>query len=214
MTSRCRLVLIAPPIADPDALASLLGDALRGGDVATVVLPQGDLNEVDFQNLAARAVPVIQERGVAALVCGEERIAMRVKADGLHIDGPATALRESVEKHAPQLIVGGGNPQTRHAALDAGEAQPDYVFFGKLRGDIKPEPHSKNLALAEWWSEIVQIPSLVMGGLDPESALTVAEHGADFVALGSAVFAEPAQSAQIVAAVNALLDEKAPRFDD
>ena len=214
MTSRCRLVLIAPPIDDPEALAGVLGDALRGGDVATVILPQGDLNESDFQKLAARAVPVIQEKGVAALVCGEERIAMRVKADGLHIDGPAAVLREAVDKHAPQLIVGGGHPQTRHAALDAGEAQPDYVFFGKLRGDIKPEAHSRNIALVEWWSEIVQIPSLVMGGLDPESALTVAKHGADFVALGSAVFGDPARSAQVVSAVNALLDEKAPRFED
>ena len=53
-----------------------------------------------------------------------------------------------------------------------------------------------------------------MGGLDPESALTVAKHGADFVALGSAVFGDPARSAQVVSAVNALLDEKAPRFED
>ena len=53
-----------------------------------------------------------------------------------------------------------------------------------------------------------------MGGTDPQSALEVAEAGAEFVALRLAVFAEPSQAAIIVAQVNALLDEKAPRFEE
>ena len=44
-------------------------------------------------------------------------------------------------------------------------------------------------------------------------AEVVAETGAEFVALDKAVFADPAQAPHVVAAVNALLDEKAPRFE-
>ena len=72
-------------------------------------------------------------------------------------------------------------------------SQPDYIFFGKIGGDIKPEAHPKNLALAEWWASMVEVPCIVMGGTDPQSALAVAETGAEFVALCQAVFAEPAQ---------------------
>lgn len=212
--NRCRLVLIAPRIADAGELARLLGDALRGGDVASVILPQYDLDDRSFQDLAAATVPVVQDRGAAALICGEERVAVRTGADGLHIEGPAQALREAVERHVPKLIVGGGNAKDRHSALDIGEARPDYIFFGKLEGDIKPEPHPKNLALGEWWAQMIEIPCVVMGGQDAGGVLAVAETGAEFVALRSAVFADPAQAAQVVAGINALLDEKAPRFED
>lgn len=211
---RCRLVLIVPDIADAEEKARIVGDALRGGDVASVIVPQYGLDDTTFQKHAEGLVPVIQSAGAAALIVDNSRVAGRAKADGLHITGNAAALAEAVEKHAPKLIVGGGNAMDRHHALEIGEVQPDYIFFGRLDGDIKPEAHSKNLALGEWWAAMVEIPTVVMGGNDPDSALAVAETGVEFVALGRAVFADPAQAASVVAAVNAALDEKAPRFED
>ena len=211
---RCRLVLIVPDIADPAVRAETVANALRGGDVASVIIPQYGLDDSEFQKHAELLVPVIQEAGAAALIVDNSRVAGRVKADGLHISGNAEALAEAVEKHAPKLIVGGGNAMDRHHALEMGEPQPDYVFFGKLEGDIKPEAHSKNVALGEWWSAMIEIPAIVMGGTDPSSAVVVAEAGVEFVALGKAVFEDPANAATIVARVNAELDEKAPRFAD
>lgn len=212
--NRCRLVLVLPDTADADEQARIAGDALRGGDVASVIIPQYALDDRVFQDHAEKLVPIIQSAGAAALVVNNSRVAGRAKADGLHISGSIADLAEAIEKHAPKLIVGGGNAKERHAALEIGELQPDYIFFGKLDGDIKPEPHSKNLALAEWWASMVEIPCIVMGGTDPESVVAVAESGAEFVALRLAVFADPEQAASVVARVNALLDEKAPRFGE
>ncbi|MBR0558215.1 thiamine phosphate synthase [Ciceribacter sp. L1K23] len=211
--NRCRLVLVLPDMADAVERARVLGDALKGGDVASVIVPKYDLDDRVFQEHAEKLVPVIQDAGAAALIVNDSRVAGRARADGLHIEGNQEALAEAIEKHTPKMIVGGGTAKERHAALEIGELQPDYIFFGKLDGDIKPEPHSKNLALAEWWASMVEIPCMVMGGTDPESALAVAETGAEFVALGKAVFADPAQASTIISRVNALLDEKAPRFD-
>jgi thiamine-phosphate pyrophosphorylase len=212
--NRCRLVLIAPEIADPQEAAGVMADALKGGDVASVIIPQYGLDDGAFQKLAEAVVPVVQDAGAAALIAGDSRVAGRVKADGLHIEGNPEALAEAIEKHAPKMIVGGGNAQDRHKALEVGEAQPDYIFFGKAAGDIKPEAHPKNVALGEWWSSMVEIPCIVMGGTDPASVLAIAESGAEFAALRLAVFGEPGRAAQIVQEVNALLDEKAPRFED
>jgi thiamine-phosphate pyrophosphorylase len=211
--NRCRLVLIAPDIADVDSRAKILGGALRGGDVASVIVPQYGLDDHTFQKHAEALVPLIQEAGAAALVAGDTRVAGRVKADGLHITGNAEELADAMEKFSPKLIVGGGNATDRHHALEMGEIRPDYVFFGKVDGDIKPEAHPKNVALAEWWASMIEIPCIVMGGTDPESVVAVAESGAEFVALRLAVFAEPEQAPAIVASVNAILDEKAPRFE-
>lgn len=211
---RCRLVLIVPDIADAEEKARVVGDALKGGDVASVIIPQYGLDDAAFQKHAELLVPLIQDAGAAALIVDNSRVAGRAKADGLHISGNAAALADAIEKHVPKMIVGGGNAMDRHHALEIGEAQPDYIFFGKLDGDIKPEAHSKNLALGEWWSSMIAIPSIVMGGQDPASALAVAEAGVEFVALREAVFADPALAATVVARVNAELDEKAPRFED
>lgn len=60
---------------------------------------------------------------------------------------------------------------------------------------------------------MVEIPCIVMGGADPASVLAVAETGAEFAALRLAVFADPARAAAVVQEVNALLDQKAPRFE-
>jgi thiamine-phosphate pyrophosphorylase len=209
---RLRLVLVAPETADVDAAARMIGEALKGGDVASVILPQYGLDDTSFQKLAEKLVPVIQQAGAAVLVAGDSRVAGRAKADGLHIAGGTGDLAEAIEKHAPKLIVGGGNAQDRHRALEIGELQPDYIFFGKLDGDIKPEAHPKNVALAEWWASMIEIPCMVMGGTDPASVLEIAEAGAEFAALRLAVFAEPERAAAIVQEINALLDQKAPRF--
>lgn len=209
---RLRLVLVMPETDDADAAARMIGDALKGGDVASVILPQYGMDDNSFQKLAEKVVPIVQQAGAAALVAGDSRVAGRSKADGLHIAGGVADLGEAIEKHAPKLIVGGGNAQDRHHALEIGELQPDYVFFGKIEGDIKPDAHPKNLALAEWWASMVAIPCIVMGGSDPASVLDIAETGAEFGALRLAVFAEPGRAAGIVQEVNALLDQKAPRF--
>lgn len=214
LENRCRLVLIAPDIADADEKAKIVGDALKGGDVASVIVPQYGLDDGVFQKHAEKLVPIIQDAGAAVLISGDSRIVGRSKADGLHLTGPASEIAEAIDKYADKLIVGGGNATDRHTALEIGEERPDYIFFGKLDGDIKPEAHPKNVALGEWWASMIEIPCMVMGGTDPASALVVAESGAEFVALRLAVFADPAQAPAIVAQVNALLDEKAPRFED
>jgi thiamine-phosphate pyrophosphorylase len=211
--NRCRLVLIVPDIADADEQAKMVADALSGGDVASVILPQYGLDDGAFQKHAEKLVPIIQDAGAAALIAGDSRTVGRAKADGLHLTGPASDISEAIDKYADKLIVGGGNAAERHSALAIGEERPDYIFFGKLEGDIKPEAHPKNVALGEWWASMIEIPCMVMGGTDPASALVVAESGAEFVALRMAVFADPAQAAAVVAQVNALLDEKAPRFE-
>ncbi|MBB4275946.1 thiamine phosphate synthase [Rhizobium mongolense] len=212
--NRCRLVLIVPDIADADEQANIVADALKGGDVASVIVPQYGLDAGAFQKHAEKLVPIIQNAGAAALIAGDSRVAGRSKADGLHLTGSAAEIAEAIDKHAGKLIIGGGKATDRHTALEIGEARPDYIFFGKLDGDIKPEAHPKNVALGEWWASMIEIPCIVMGGTDPASALVIADTGAEFVALRLAVFGEPGLAPSVVARVNALLDEKAPRFGD
>jgi len=208
---RCRLVLVLPPL--PDAKA-VLSAALSGGDIASVILVQGELDDAAYQRHCEPLVGIAQKAGVAALVGGDTRVAGRTGADGVFIETPGNDARELVARFSPQKIVGFGSAKDRHRALELGEANPDFVFFGRTDGDIRPEPHPKNLALAEWWSELVEIPGVVMGGSAVESVVECAATGVDFVALSLAILSHTDGPAAAVRRANELLDENAPIFEN
>ena len=211
--NRCRLVLIWPDGADRKDAAARLAATLSGGDVASLIVPQYGLSDDDFQALCETLVPVAQDAGAAVMIAGDTRIAARVKADGVHIEGNAAALADVVDRFGGRMMIGAGGVKTRDDALNLGELQPDYLFFGRFGYDIKPEPHPRNLGLAEWWADMISIPCVVMGGSDASSAVAVAATGAEFVALSEAIFAEGRDPKAEVARVNALLDTDAPRFE-
>lgn len=206
-TDRCRLVLIAPP----GLAARRLAAALSGGDVASVILPQGGLDADAFQDWAEALVPVAQAAGAAAIVAGDSRVAGRTKADGLHVEGGAAAVAEAVEKARGRLAIGAGGAKTRDDALVLGEAGPDYLFFGRFGYDNQPEPHPRNLSLGRWWAEMIEIPCIVLGGSAVASVDAVAAAGAEFVALSAAVFADGVDGAAAVAEANARIDGAAQR---
>ncbi len=196
---RCRLCLATPHDIDPDDLGPLVDDALAGGDVASVIIAgEGDR----LQRLAEAIVPRAQARGAAALVQNDTRIAGRTRADGVHIDTNIADLTAAIEKFRPKLIVGAGGLRSRHEAMVAGEANPDYLFFGRLDGDRDDDTFHKALDLAGWWSEVFLIPAMVMGGRTLASVETAAREGIEFVALSRAVFADPRGPAKAVEEAN------------
>ncbi len=215
--NRCRLVLVIPKdLPDP---AIQLENAIAGGDIASIIIANPGIDEGSFQQYCESLVPIAQTAGIAAIIAENTQIAGRCNADGIHIDltGGDTgipALSETIERFSPAKIVGGGNVNTRHMALSLGELNPDYLFFGKLNNDIKPEAHSKMLALAEWWAQMVEVPGICLGGSDIESTIEVAKTGVDFVALSSAIFSHDEGTKEAVHLANQLLEKHAPEFED
>ena len=207
--NRCRIVLIAPPTVSPADVEA----ALSGGDVASLILPGEGVDEASFQSFAEKVAAAARAAGVAVVIAGDTRVAGRVHADGIHVEGKKAELAEAVETYQERMMVGVGGAKTRDDALELGEERPDYIFFGRFGYDNKPEPHSRNLSLGQWWSEMIEIPCIVMAGSDIASVEVVAATGVEFVAVSSAVFGEGIDPREAVARANALLDETAPRFE-
>jgi thiamine-phosphate pyrophosphorylase len=212
--NRCRLVLIASPAGEVPATVEKITSALKGGDVASVLLAQFSAPEEKFRDWANLVVPVVQAAGAAAVVVDDTQAAGRAKADGVHISGGKDVLADAVRKFQPKWIVGTGVASSRHDALELGEERPDYLFAGKLEGDAQPEPNPRAIELAEWWAAMIEIPCIVMAGYAPESVIPAAATGAEFVAVSAAVFGDGRDPEAAVAHINALLDAEAPELSE
>ena len=204
--SRCRLCLVTPLGIEPAALPGLVGAALAGGDVASLIIAVDPADPNVLQRLAEEVVPIAAARGVASLVHNDTRIVGRTGADGVHVDSGAADLAAAAEALRRKKIVGAGGVHSRHEAMLAGESDPDYVFFGRLDGDTGAEIFAKSFELAEWWASLFVIPAIVMGGNAIASVRQAAAAGIEFVALGRAVF-DAADPAAAVAEANRLLGE-------
>jgi thiamine-phosphate pyrophosphorylase len=212
--NRCRLVLIASPAGEVPATVEAITKAMKGGDVASVLLAAFGATEESFRDWVNEVVPVVQAAGAAAVIVDDTQAAGRAKADGVHITGGKDMLGDAVRKFQPRWIVGAGVPSSRHDALELGEERPDYLFAGKLEGDAQPEPNPKAVELAEWWAAMIEIPCIVMAGYAPESVAAAARTGAEFVAVNAAVFGSGRDPEAAVAQINALLDAEAPDLSE
>ncbi|MEO1142278.1 MAG: thiamine phosphate synthase [Pseudomonadota bacterium] len=211
LANRCRLVLNANPLScTPEVLKS----AAAGGDVASCILYQGDADPGQFDSFCKSCVGDLQSQQVAVLIADDTQLFGRTGADGLFLEKGKAVLADNVARFSPHSIVGCGGIKNRHTALEIGEARPDVVLFGKLGGDIRPEPHPKNVNLAEWWAQLVEVPAILLAGNEIGSVIECAETGVDFVALESAVFGGSVSPSEAVALANQLLDEHAPDLSE
>jgi len=212
VVNRCRLMLVAnAAMVSPE----LVLQSIKGGDVASIILWAGDAAEYAFVEFCEALVAPLQGHNIAVLIADNTQAFGRTKADGYFSSRPKPEFGDDIARFSPHNIVGCGSIKNRHQALQIGELKPDFLMFGKLNGDIKPEPHHKNIALAEWWSEFVEIPCILMGGTDIEHTKQCAETRCDFVSFGRAVFEnEGRDPMSAVRIINEMLDQYAPDLNE
>jgi len=156
-------------------------------DVACILLRTATREQGEKEKIVRALAPLVQKRGVACLVADDPQWAVRANADGVHIDGSGKTLDVALRAIKPGHIVGAGGLPTRGAAMAAGEAGADYVMFG---GPCGAEPHAAIVERVAWWAEIFNVPCVAYAH-DLASIGDLTRAGADFIALGDAVFADP-----------------------
>ena len=211
---RCRLYLITPPRLEPRAFADTLRGALDGGDVACLQLRlkrEGEAPESDdaIRRAMEALMPVAQERDVAFLVNDRPDIAAEMGADGAHIGQEDVSYAEARRLLGPDRIVGVTCHNSRHLAMEAGEAGADYVAFGAFYPTDTKNPKSvAHPEILTWWSELFEVPCVAIGGIKVENAAPLVRAGADFLAVSSGVWAYPEGPAAAVRAFNHIMTEE------
>ncbi len=204
---RCRLYLVTPPALEPVAFRDRLAAALDAGDVGAVQLRLKDASDDAVRRAIDVLRPVAQSRDVAFLLNDRPDLALAQGCDGAHVgadDMPAGKARELLG----ELQLGVSCYDSRDAAMRAGEAGADYVAFGAFfASGTKATTIRADPELLAWWSELMQLPVVAIGGIDAGNCAPLVQAGADFLAVVGAVWNHPDGPAAGVTALNRAIAE-------
>ena len=187
--SDCQLYLISPQEVGGDFPARL-EQALSGGPVAAFQFRAKGLDQHEAARLAGPLQAICEAREVAFIVNDDMALARRLGADGVHLGQSDGDPREARALLGPGAQIGVTCHDSRHLAMEAGEAGADYVAFGAFFPTATKETtHRPDPKILAWWSRLFEIPCVAIGGITAANARMLVEAGADFIAVCSAVWA-------------------------
>ena len=211
--SDCRLYLITPSVFELDRFVPQFEDALAGGPVGCVQLRMKEADDAAVVAAMAELLPRCREQGVPLVLNDRAHLVDVTDADGLHVgaeDLPAVAAREQI---GPDRVLGVSCYDSKHAAIEAAaRADADYVAFGAFFPTTTKTPRARpSISLLEEWGAVTVVPAVAIGGITPDNCGTLAEAGAAFVAVVSAVWDHPEGPGAAVAAFSRALGTAADR---
>ncbi len=201
----CRLYLITPPVL-PHGFADQLTAALGAGDVACLQLRMKGAADAAVVRTARELGEVCRSHNVALIINDRPDLAVQADADGAHIgqgDGDIRAARAVL---GANRILGVTCHASRDLGLRAAESGADYVAFGAFfPTTTKDVEHHAELEILEWWSDVIEVPCVAIGGITIANCAPLVAAGADFLAVSSGVWKHSEGPAAAVAAFNAAI---------
>jgi thiamine-phosphate pyrophosphorylase len=199
-----KLYLISPQEVGgsfPDRLKA----ALEPGIAAAFQLRVKDVDEHELARLAEPLQRICADADVALIVNDSMALAKRIGADGVHLGQSDGDVGEARALLGPSAQIGKTCHDSRHLAMEAGEAGADYVAFGAFYPTTtKPSHYRPDPSILSWWSTLFEVPCVAIGGITADNAKPLVDAGADFLAVCQAVWGEE-DAAAAVRAFDAVL---------
>jgi thiamine-phosphate pyrophosphorylase len=184
----CQLYLVSPIEVGGD-FPDRLARALDAGPAAAFQFRVKDIDQHEAVRLAEPLQRLCADRDVAFIVNDSISLAKRLGADGVHLGQGDGDPREARTVLGPGAQVGVTCHDSRHLAMEAGEAGADYVAFGSFYPTTTKEvQHRPEPVILSWWSALFEMPSVAIGGITPDNAAPLVAAGADFLAVSGGVW--------------------------
>lgn len=172
---------------DRQSLREQVESALKGG-ATCIQLREKELSNEDFLAEAMEISALCRQYGIPFLVNDNVEVAIRCKADGIHIGQEDAAAAQVRRQLGPDRIIG-VSAHTVEEALAAVKSGADYLgcgamFSSSTKRDIKllPKETLREICTA------VDVPVVAIGGITKENLPQLAGSGVSGVALVSAIF--------------------------
>ncbi|MBJ7499111.1 MAG: thiamine phosphate synthase [Sphingopyxis sp.] len=207
-TSDCQLYLISPLDVGGDFPARL-EEALSAGPVAAFQFRVKNIDQHEAARLAEPLQAICAAHEVAFIVNDDVALAKRLGADGVHLGQGDGDPKEARRLLGPDTQIGVTCHDSRHLAMEAGEAGADYVAFGAFfPTTTKATRHHPEPEILTWWQGLFELPCVAIGGITVDNAPVLVEAGADFLAVSGGVWAHPEGPAAAVRAFAAILEDQ------
>jgi thiamine-phosphate pyrophosphorylase len=198
-TEPAKLYLISPQEIGgsfPDRLKA----ALEPGVAAAFQLRVKSVDEHELARFAEPLQRICADAEVAFIVNDSMSFAKRLGADGVHLGQSDGNVREARALLGPTAQIGKTCHDSRHLAMDAGEAGADYVAFGAFYPTTtKPSDYRPDPSILTWWSTLFEIPCVAIGGITSDNGKPLVEAGADFLAVCQAVWGKDDPASAVAA---------------
>ncbi|MEP2989127.1 MAG: thiamine phosphate synthase [Parasphingorhabdus sp.] len=184
----CQLYLISPTDVGGD-FPEQLRQALGAGTAAAFQFRVKDVDQYEAARLAEPIKAICDAYDVAFVVNDDVGLAKRLTADGVHLGQDDEELSVARDMLGPDVQIGITCHDSRHLAMEAGEGGANYVAFGAFfPTQTKQTHHRPDIEILKWWSSVMEIPCVAIGGITPENCKPLVEAGADFLAVSSSVW--------------------------
>lgn len=185
----CQIYLISP-LGVGGSFPDQLSAALAAAPVAAFQFRVKGLDQHEAARLATPLLDICRERDVAFIVNDDVALTKRLKADGVHLGQGDGDPREARAELGPDAQIGVTCHGSRHLAMEAGEAGANYVAFGAFfDSKTKVAEHRADADILRWWSAIMEIPCVAIGGITADNCAPLVQAGADFLAVSGGVWA-------------------------
>ena len=198
-TEPAKLYLISPQEVD-GSFPERLKAAFEPGLATAFQLRVKDTGERELARLAEPLQRICADANVAFIVNDSMSLAKRLGADGVHLGQSDGDIRDARALLGPSAQIGKTCHDSRHLAMEAGEAGVDYVAFGAFYPTTtKPSSYRPDPSILSWWSAVFEIPCVAIGGITADNAKPLVDAGADFLAVCQAVWGKDDPAAAVAA---------------
>jgi thiamine-phosphate pyrophosphorylase len=202
-TEQPQIYLITPPAPDQGWYSTHLAPILEAHPVACIRLALASTDETAIARAADACREVAHAHDVALVIDSHLMLVERLGLDGVHLTGGSQAVRAARKELGPDPIVGAFCGTSKHEGVSAGEAGADYVSFGPVGHSALGDGSRAEADLFAWWSEMIELPVVAEGHLDPDLIRSLAPV-TDFFGIGEEIWNSDDPAAALCALMAAL----------
>ena len=195
-----QIYLVTPSILDLETYPVQLAQILDTVDIACLRLGLSSTDEDEIARTADALRDVAHARDIMLVIERHALMVDRLGLDGVHLMDGGRNLRQLRKDMGNDAILGAFCNTSRHEGIGAGEAGADYVSFGPVVASTLGDGNQVDPELLSWWSEMIEVPVVVEGGLT-QGIIRNLSNKVDFFAIGPEIWSteDPLASLQALA---------------
>lgn len=204
-----KIYLISPPkIDDFKEFSHSLEKCLKTNLVPVFQLRLKNCDELEIAKKAKEVRKICHDNNCLFILNDKEQIAIDVGADGVHVGIEDNLILKIREKVSDNFIIGSSCYDSRHLAFESAEQGANYISFGAFfESPTKKSRGKPNPEILKWADEIINLPTVAIGGINEKNCMELVKNKADFIAVISYIWQNKGKESENILKLHNAINE-------